>query len=145
MKFNFEPFAVAIALSLVSTAPAIAGYKPHFEYSQNFETWEYAGRSEKGSLSYVDVNTVQRNGSTAFFWHYSFYPDNMNAFDSALFFNSVDCKTRRMRQRYAAAYDKDGNLIGVDDPGDQGLILTIQSGTALDRVIGIACGYQKIE
>ncbi|MCY7273264.1 MAG: hypothetical protein LH702_05835, partial [Phormidesmis sp. CAN_BIN44] len=97
---------------------------------------------------FVDINSIQRNGSSVWYWEYREFPQPNNAFldtkvdqplHGAVIRWSVDCTTKSQRMRKVNAYTKNRKLIQKFEYGDSGMLSQPKPGSSAYAVVDYVC------
>lgn len=97
-------------------------------------TWLWVSETESGESSYIDTDSIRRDGSTVWYW-----VKNTKAYGDFVAYHSADCNARLIRIRELYEYSSNGSLIRSSTPGDNGLLTRVVPGTVGEAWLEQAC------
>lgn len=127
---RFVIFAVALSVPLTSaTQPASAS------------TWLVVSERESGETTYIDADTIRRNGSTVWFWVKSVESSG----NYSKVYWSGDCNARSIRLRELYEYTDSGDIIRSRTPGDYGLLKRVVPDSIGEALLERACNSPQAQ
>lgn len=110
--------------------------------------WTKVAENAVKDKFFVDKSSIQRNGSTVWYWEYREFPEANNALleekvnqplHGAVIRWSVDCASKAQRLRKINAYTKNRQLIQKFDYGNDGVLLQPRLGSSAHTVMDFVC------
>ena len=97
-------------------------------------TWLWVSDAESGGSSYIDTDSIRRDGLTVWYW-----AKNTKAYGESVAYYSADCNAQLVRMRELYEYTSNGSLIRSATPGDYGLLSRVVPGTVGEALLEQAC------
>lgn len=110
--------------------------------------WTKVAENPVSDKFFVDASSIQRNGSSVWYWEYREFPQPNNAFVDtkvnqpvygAVIRWSVDCTSKTQRLRKLNAYTKNRQLIQKFEYGDTGALMQPKPGSSAYTVVEYVC------
>lgn len=92
------------------------------------------------AINYVDIQSIRRSGSIAWYWTYTIYaePDRDGVLSFASY-ESTDCDRRVVRLRKYIEYDSSRRTTFKTEPDDRGPLVKIDAGTPAEAIFRFVC------
>ena len=101
--------------------------------------WVSVVNTEQTS-NYVDIHSIRRNGSIAWYWTYTVYPEpdpyGVLSFTS---YESTDCSQKIVRLRHYIEYDSNRRTTLEISPGNSGPLVRIDTKSSAEAIFNFVC------